>query len=194
MSSKSLDRWRSDRSAALDELEAAHRSVGGTKRGRRFATQQINQAYAVLLSSQFQGFCRDLHTECAELFVQTVPAGLLRTSLQSALVRNRRLDRGNPTRSSLNDDYNQFGLAFFDEVRALDSRNESRLRLIEELNAWRNAIAHQNFEKLGGAQGASVVLRLNQVRRWRAGCDRLAMAFDDVLRSHLAQINGVAPW
>jgi len=49
---------------ALDELESAQTSVGGTGPDRRYATQQINQAYAVLVASQFQGFCRDLHTEC----------------------------------------------------------------------------------------------------------------------------------
>jgi len=48
---------------ALDEIEAAHASVGGTGPGRRYATQQINQAYALLIASQFQGFCHDLHTE-----------------------------------------------------------------------------------------------------------------------------------
>ena len=74
MPSVSLQTWKTVRQAALDELEAAHTSVGGTRRGRRYATQQINQAYAVLLSSQFQGFCRDLHSECADYLVQTVPA------------------------------------------------------------------------------------------------------------------------
>lgn len=64
MPSKSLDLWRTTRSDTLDEIVAAHRSVGGQDRGRRFATQQINCAYTKLLSSQFQGFCRDLHSEC----------------------------------------------------------------------------------------------------------------------------------
>lgn len=54
------------RARALDEIEAAHASVGGTGPGRRYATQQSNQAYAMLLASQFQGFCRDLHTESVD--------------------------------------------------------------------------------------------------------------------------------
>ena len=66
MPSYSLNRWSSERSEALDEIENAHLSVGGTARGRRYATQQINHAYATLLSAQFQGFCRDLHSECVE--------------------------------------------------------------------------------------------------------------------------------
>ena len=63
MPSHSYREWLSKRARALDETEAAHASVGGTGPGRRYATQQINQTYAVLVASQFQGFCRDLHTE-----------------------------------------------------------------------------------------------------------------------------------
>ena len=69
MPSKSYREWLSTRAKALDEIEAAHASVGGSGPGRRYATQQLNQAYAVLVASQFQGFCRDLHTECVALLV-----------------------------------------------------------------------------------------------------------------------------
>ena len=40
MSSASLIRWNGERSEALDEIEHAHVMVGGTERGRRYATQQ----------------------------------------------------------------------------------------------------------------------------------------------------------
>lgn len=66
MPSQSLVHWSSKRSVGLEEIESAHRSVGGTGRGRRYATSQINQAYVVILSSQFQGFCRDLHSESTD--------------------------------------------------------------------------------------------------------------------------------
>src|SRR5437870_3298320 len=72
MASLSLQHWLAARGTALDEIEDAHRHVGGSGPGRRYATQQINQAYAVLLASQFQGFCRDLHTECVEHVVGTI--------------------------------------------------------------------------------------------------------------------------
>ena len=55
MPSHSFGRWVGERSEALDEIENAHLSVGGSARGRRYATQQINHAYATLLSAQFQG-------------------------------------------------------------------------------------------------------------------------------------------
>jgi hypothetical protein len=66
MPSNSPRKWSGERSDALDEIQNAHAMVGGTDRGRRYATQQINYAYAALLSSQFQGFCRDLHSECID--------------------------------------------------------------------------------------------------------------------------------
>src|SRR5580704_12662662 len=77
MPSLALQDWLAWRAATLDEIEHAHRSVGGTGPGRRFLTQQINQAYAVLLSSQLQGFCRDLHMESADHLVATVVSAVL---------------------------------------------------------------------------------------------------------------------
>jgi hypothetical protein len=53
MPSLALQEWSVQRAKALDEIEHAHRSVEGRGPGRRYLTQQINQAYAVLLSSQF---------------------------------------------------------------------------------------------------------------------------------------------
>ena len=146
MPSASLQTWHTLRSAALDELLAAHTSLGGTGPGRRYATQQINQAYAILLSSQFQGYCRDLHDECADYFVQSIPSVLLQKALQSLLFsKSQTGPRGNPNPGNIRADYNRYELTFWENVRNLDSRNRSRLSRLEELNRWRNAIAHQAF-------------------------------------------------
>ena len=51
MPSRSWLTWSTVRAAALDEIEAAHHSVGGSGPGRHYATQQLNRAYAVLLAS-----------------------------------------------------------------------------------------------------------------------------------------------
>jgi hypothetical protein len=191
MPSGSLQAWRNARRVALDELEAAHRSVGGAGPGRRYATQQINQAYALLLSSQFQGFCRDLHGECADFFVQSIPAGVLRGAMLEMLVQNRKLDTGNPNPGNIGADYNRFGLVFWNVVRSFDARNRDRRDRLEELNRWRNAIAHQDIDP---AVLGATVLRLEQVREWRNACHHLATSFDEVMRSHLQAVNGVSPW
>src|SRR6266498_950848 len=131
MPSVSHIRWSVVRLAALDELENAHRSVGGTGPGRRVATQQINQAYAVLLSSQFQGFCRDLHTECVDYLVRPLPSLTMRAILIAEFLVNRRLDRGNPNPSNIGADFNRLGLVFWQAVDAHHPRNPQRKALLE---------------------------------------------------------------
>src|SRR5947208_6514818 len=108
MPSNSLLRWRGVRAAALDEIEAAHAHVGGTGPGRRYATQQVNRAYAVLLASEFQGFCRELHSECAE-YVVAGTAAQLQDVIRQQFLWARQLDRGNAQSAAIGSDFGRFG-------------------------------------------------------------------------------------
>lgn len=191
MPSHSLGRWRRERAVALDEIENAHTSVGGTARGRRFATQQINHAYAILLSSQFQGFCRDLHTECADSVLRLTSVEL-RPMLKTQFDWGRALDRGNPNPGNIGSDFGRFGIDFWADVRGDHHSNQRRRELLEELNVWRNAIAHQDFDpaRLGG----TTVLHLATVRQWRNSLDHLAVAFDRVMWVFLLRTIAVDPW
>lgn len=192
MPSASLQTWLSVRAAALDEIAGAHSIVGGTARGRRYATQQINQAYAVLLSSQFQGFCRDLHSESVDYLVSAVTPSVLQVMLRAEMRRGRKLDTGNANPGNIGSDFNRLDIAFWGEVKTLDKRNEQRQRRLEELNNWRNAIAHQDFDP--GKLGGTTVLHLADARRWRDACEGLARAFDVVMSQHLSVIIGRVPW
>jgi len=189
MPSNSLLRWRNERADALDEIEHAHLRVGGSERGRRYATQQINHSYAVILSSQFQGFCRDLHSEAIDHIVLSLPANL-RGFVRAELFWSRSLDRGNPHPAALGTDFNRLGVNFWGEVYALDSRNERRRELLEELNAWRNAIAHQDFDLVRGDS----TLHLARVRAWRRTIGALGEMFDRVMYNHLSTLVGSEPW
>ena len=184
MPSKAFRRWSRSQAAALDQMEKAHASVGGTGRGRRHATDQINQAYAVLLASQFQGFCRDLHSESVDYLVDTLEPTNLRPIVRAEFTRERKLDKGNANPGNLGADFGRLGIEFWDEVKKLSPRNSARNKSLEMLwvevkklsprknsarnkslemlNHWRNAIAHHIFDqgKLG-----STKLGLAQVRR-----------------------------
>jgi len=142
MSSHSLQRWQSVRTAEMDELENAHRSVGGLGRGRRYATRQINHAYAVLISSHFQGFCRDLHTESSRIIVAAIRPLNLQPLAEQEYLRNRRLDRGNPSPGNIGADFSRLGVTLWPELYGLNLRHQQRRLALEELNEWRNAIAH----------------------------------------------------
>jgi hypothetical protein len=192
MPSNAWRQWHTARARELDELEAAHTHIGGTGRGRRYATQQINRAYAVLLASQFQGFCRDLHTESVDALTAGVVASIFRPTVRGEFLRNRSLDRGNASPANIGADFNRLGLEFWRLVYDLHARNERRRELLEELNTWRNAIAHQDFDphRLGG----TTVLHLPRVRRWRRSCRGLARFFDRVMRDHIVNTTGSGPW
>ena len=192
MPSVSLNKWYTTRSSELDEIESAHQRIGGPGRGRRFATQQINHAYTMLLSSQFQGFCRDLHSESVEHIVRAVNPVVLRGVLRSEFTLHRKLDRGNPNPGNIGSDFNRLGLVFWDRVRAQSCLNNGRIAQIEDLNTWRYAIAHQDFDPT--ALGGTMTLQLSQVRRWRQACTKLAAAFDSIISNHILQVTGTLPW
>jgi hypothetical protein len=175
----------------LDEIEAAHAGVGGTERGRRYATQQLNRAYAVLSSSEFQGFCRDLYSECMDHIVATAPAAT-RGVIRTQFLWGRSLDRGNPNAGGIGSDFGRFALPFWDEVYDLHALNERRRALLHELIAWRNAIAHNDFDP--AIFGPHPVLHLVEVRAWRSALNSLGRSFDVVMRNHLNGMLGADPW
>jgi hypothetical protein len=193
MPSFAFQRWSGVRAAALDEIENAHRSVGGPGPGRRTATQQINHAYALLVSAQFQGFCRELHTEFAAHLVATVPDPNLRILFRSGFLLSRKLDRGNPNAGNIGSDFSRFNLAFWPLIDSHRPQNPQRRALLEELNEWRNAIAHQDFAP-ALLKGGRPALPLAQVQTWRKACEGLARSFDEVLRVQLQALTGTVPW
>lgn len=197
MASRALQRWQTEAQRSLDEIEQAHRAVGGVGPGRRYATQQINQAYVVMISSQFQRFCRDLHSEAVDYITtdhgpNPNPRYVL---LRMRLTENRKLDSGNPNAGNLGLDFGRFGFAagFWEEARKPDPTRARQLHdELEELNAWRNAIAHQSLDP--GKLGGRATVRLADARKWRRTCRALAISFDQVVKQRLTAILGVVPW
>jgi hypothetical protein len=188
MSSRALRNWQTRSRKVLDAVEAAHAVVGGG----RDARQQINQAYVVLLSSQFQRFCRDLHDEAADHVVSRSEHAPLNPLVRELLTRGRRLDRGNASPANIGADFERLGVSFWEAIRRSNMRNPSRQRRLEELNSWRNAIAHQDFSDPGfrGVEWVTV----GQVRGWRSACNALAVEFDRVMRLYLHTFFGSDPW
>jgi hypothetical protein len=193
MPSLALQDWSTRRAAALEEIEHAHRLIGGRGPGRRYLTQQINQAYAVLLSSQFQGFCRELHDNCVDWIVAATASPVLAAIHRGNLLFGRKLDTSNPNPGNIGSDFNRFGFLFWPAVDADHPRNPERRVALENLNRWRNAIAHSAFTPVM-VRGGRPSLQLSEVQNWRRACDGLARSFDTVMRAHLLSVTGTAPW
>jgi RiboL-PSP-HEPN len=192
MPSTSFQKWRTSRSDALDEMAQAHVAVGGNQRGRRYTTQQINRSYAVLLASHFQGFCRDLHSECVDHLTSAVTPAPLQPIVRAELTRHRQLDTKNSQPGSIGSDFGRLGVDFWAEVEGHRAENTGRKAMLDHLNAWRNAIVHQSFDpvKLGGTTS----LQLTTVRQWRKECGYLARSFDAVMMLHIQTLIGAVPW
>lgn len=190
MPSQALIDWWGTRARDLDEIETALGALRGAGPGHRRAFDQVVQAYTLLISAHFQGFCRDLHTASVTRLLTSIVAPTLLPILSDELLSRRALDRGNPTPGNIGADFARLGSRFWDDAQTLDARTVARRILLEQLNEWRNAIAHQDFVRVVGGTR----LRLGTVRTYRRACMGLSQTFDQVVRSHIITITGVSPW
>lgn len=170
--------------------------MAGTARGRRAATAQVNQAYAVLVSSHFQRFCRDLHSEAIEHLAAALTEPWARPMMKLRLTEGRKLDSGNPNPGNIGSDFNRFGFNLWSRMVDLDKRTPGRKAKIDQLNRWRNAIAHQDFDDAVGLDlnAGRTDLRLADVAAWHTACDQLAATMDAAALAHLSPLVGGSPW
>ncbi len=191
MSSKALIWWRGEAQKAMNNMLGVHKVVGGNGPGRRYATAQVNNAYAVLVSSQFQKYCRDLHSQAADHIAKQTPSNIQAVIL-ARFTEGRKLDSGNPNPGNLGSDFGRFGLRLWEELGGRNSWNERRKKALERLMLWRNAIGHHDFSS--GKCGNRTSVLLKEVRDWRRTCNHLATELDTVVGSHLELLTGVKPW
>ncbi len=192
MPSSSRRRWLDERLATLDHFERALHSARSSGPGSRGVTQQLVQSYAVALSAQFQGFCRDLHDEAVQHLATLIQLTAFAEVVRLDLLMGRRLNTGNPNPGNLGADFGRLGLELWGALTKHDPRVANDRGALESLNVWRNAIAHQDLDptRLGGRTSLSIAT----ARRWRTSCDRISRALDAVVRTHLVWLGVRRPW
>jgi hypothetical protein len=189
--------WTGPRRARIQELFTVHQTVGGAGRGRRWGTDQINNALVLRLAAEFQGYARDLHDLGVDHFVTVIAGGnqALSTVLRVRLTDGRLLDRGNANPGSLGNDFQRVGLLLWPALESVDARVSAWNKSLEALNAARNAIAHADEAKLAQLRAEGYPIVLKTVRSWHATLDSLAVAMDDVVSAYLAKLlGGGRPW
>jgi hypothetical protein len=189
MPSRALQEWRTSQRAELDRLEAAVRA------SPRALRQQLVDAYILLLAGQFQLYCRRLHDEAVGIAAAHVrPAGA--AVILDELGINRRLDRGNAHSAALRDDFRWLDAHLWTELARLDRRNELRRTHLDQLNVWRNAIAHQALPPAGpqAVTAAGTARTLRWARVWRANCSALAHQLDQFVKRRLNTMLGIRAW
>jgi len=195
VASKSLREWQTDAWAAFDEIEHAHRAVGGTKPGRRFLTQQLNYAYTTLLAARFQGFARALHVQTADAIALGAHDANYAELLYRSLTNETMLERHNAQPNSIADDFGRFGLDIWAEVDAERSGNDQRRKKLWALITWRNAIAHDDIDaklKRGALEPSTISLAT--CRSWRSALNILATSLDEVTADRCQALGLPRPW
>ena len=120
---------------------------GGSGRGRRWYTGQLNRSLLVALVGQFQMYCRDLHNEAIDVYLAAANQGQVKV-LHTLLKQDRKLDTQNPRRSSLGSDFGRLGIDLIPALRSRGPRTVSDLERLDELVEFRNAIVHGNESKV----------------------------------------------
>lgn len=195
MASGALDTWNGSSAERLDQLLAAHVQVGGSERGRRWATDQLNAAIVSAISGLFQLYCRELYRETVEILLDGVPPSH-RAVFRAATTTPRPFGRGNPTAEIIRDNFRRLDIGIWELALQATSMTMSRRHHLERLNIWRNAIAHQDFSFSAETRRSLGSTRptLRHAKDWRRACTGLATTFDVVVGKHLAQVSGSAPW
>jgi hypothetical protein len=185
MPSASLNHWTSDRMARLGEIDSQCAACSVAVPANPRLADENRRAFILLLSAHFQGFCRDLYTESAQMIASKVRP-TLRVLVQGQFTANRNLDRGNPNLDHLKADFERFGLSR--DLSAHDTANHARLPHLKELNKWRNIAAHH------GTVPSSGLPLLSTIQGWRNSCNGLATSIDEILYDHLRLILRRKPW
>jgi hypothetical protein len=189
--------WFGYRQARIDQLRMAHRTVGGSGPGRRWATEQLNWALTLRLAGEFQGFARELHDVAVDHLVLVVAGGNagLASVLRAGMTAHRQLDKGNANPGTLGDDYRRLGIRLWPDLRAASYRATVWNRNLDLLNEARNAIAHADETTLRDLRTRGYPITLTTVNRWKSSLDGLVRAMDDVVGAYLGRSLGTgSPW
>src|SRR6266545_40734 len=135
MPSASLLQWQNDRMPRLAEVDAQCAACLALVPPPPKLIEENLRGYVLLLSAHFQGFCRDLHTECAQVVVSKVRVSL-QLLIQTQFLAHRKLDDGNPNIQNLREDFERFRFTL--DLAAAAPANPARLTHLGTLNKWRN--------------------------------------------------------
>src|SRR5437763_544993 len=107
MPSAALLFWQTDRMPRLAQVEAQCAAIQALVPPNPPLLDENLRGYVMLLCAHFQGFCRDLYSDCAQLCVVGAPAGM-RAAVQCQFLAELKLNSGNPTVENIRTDFERF--------------------------------------------------------------------------------------
>ena len=201
--SPALAEWFNSRRANVDELIRAHAAVGnagpgaGAGRPPKAGTEQINEALVLRITTEFQGFVRDLLDLTT---IKIVRGSGCATQFQAQVIamgsRDRMIDRGNPHLDAIKKDFGRLGLANVGaDLAATNPKHAEDKAALQTLVELRNAIAHDDRDKLASFASDGITATKGYATTARASLGRIARALDGVAWDYLLQaFPAVHPW
>ncbi len=193
--------WHALRRANVDELLRAHSLVGnvgpGSGRPPKAGTQQLNEALVLRVVTEFQGFVRDLLDLATIRMVRSSGCSFqYQAQLISAATRDRLIDRGNPHLDAIKRDAGRLGIPKLgSQLDSKNPRHATDAAALKDLVDLRNALAHDDQDKLLALSRSGVRPTIGYVRASQAVLGRHARALDRVMWDHLIGLfPAVDPW
>ncbi len=187
--------WTTTRSDDIDRVFDVHHKLTGRSAGRRWEAEHLIGAIVARLVAEFQGYCRDLHDEAVDHVVGRLGVtdpGLLALT-RAAYIRDRDLNKGNPTWNALKNDFERLGMQFQKDMNDQFKSTPALRKKLSDLLYARNAFVHADDVKLIDCRNRNV-LWLRQMRIWRAALNRLVGSIDTATSAHLKVLTGQNPW
>lgn len=185
MSSASLQRWQSVSMIRLAHIEAQCIATTTLAPPNPELAEENLRAFVLLLSSHFQGFCRELYTECTQVFAISLSAAMQPT-IQAQFSAELKVNGLNPTAENIRKDFERFAFQInFDA----DPKNAPRITQLGHLNKWRKSIAHHSVTPPAGIPA----LTFANVQGWKSSCDGLAIWLNSIMFTELSRILGAPP-
>ena len=187
--------WDMECVPRLSQLEQVHVAAGGTHRGRRWGTDQLNRSLFVALVGQFQMYCRELHDEATRVYLSQANTRQV-AAIEGLLLWRRELDNRTPRRDALKNDFGRMGLQIIPALQNLYARADVDIDRLGLLIRFRNAIAHGNEREIRSmAQSSSIRPTLSSYRTYKSAINRLVGKLDVVVAAELAGELGIhRPW
>src|SRR5260370_39159555 len=108
MPSASLLRWQNDRTQRLTQIDTQCAAAVAAVLPNAHLIDESLRGYVMALSAHFQGFCRDLYTECSQIIVSKVRRPVLEVLFLAQFSAHRKLDHGNPNVENIRADFERF--------------------------------------------------------------------------------------
>ena len=187
--------WDMECVPRLNQLEQVHAAAAGTRRGRRWGTDQLNRSLFVALVGQFQMYCREFHDEATRVYLSQANTRQV-AAIETLLLRRRELDNRTPRPDALKNDFDRMGLQIIPALQNLYARANKDIDRLRLLIRFRNAIAHGNESEIRSmTQSASIRPTLSSYRTYRRAINRLVGKLDVVVAAELAgELGTRRPW